>query len=307
MPDRSVRLRLRTRPLRFAFLVMPSDDEAVTRVRQACTIRWGGMLSPIIPAFRRRPSWATDPHLPSPSALDLARGYLESFEPDYVVDCGTGLSAKLGIPDRMILQFDDFESPDWRSAVSPGVGSYEVYRHAYETQHQFVRRTPDSWLLPSSEPHAFSGFSATVLGDLAADGEFSYVREGYRQVFEPDEVSFDPGQCACAAIGREGGTPIDASMQHIKPKAAGSRVRLPLVMNPDSILDQIDFWNLRAFGLMPTPLPIGFLDGPLEKLCDVDPRPFQASRSQMTTIARTPRVDPEVVSEVISRLQEGGV
>lgn len=306
MADHSVQLGMRTRPIRFAFFVSPSDRSSFRRVVQACSIRWGGMLSPIIPAFRRLPAWAKEPYWPMLSAKEMAQGYLESFQPDYVVDCETGIPGSLGLPDSLVLPFEEFEKPDWRSAVAPGVGAYEVYRYAFQTQLQFVQRKTRPWVLPSTKASSGSTFCSTVLGDLPEDGPFSYVRRAYRDVFDPDEVEPSPAECSALAIGRDAGTPIVASMQHIRRRDFQTRTRLPLVMDPSSILDLIDFWNLRAYGMMPISIPLGDWDDPIDRLCEIDTHDLRSSDSDIATIARTPRVDPEAVEDVISKLDASG-
>jgi hypothetical protein len=77
---------LQLRPLKLAFMVDPRDRKGILEAVQINTFLWGGTFNPIIPAFRRIPSrWADRESLTSNKLIE---GYLDAFDPDYVVKVG---------------------------------------------------------------------------------------------------------------------------------------------------------------------------------------------------------------------------
>ena len=98
---------LRLRPTRIGFLVDPDDAELLQRVFQVCTCLWGGTFNPVIPVCRAVPvSWQDNP-FPTPSPADLARGYVNFFEPDVFVETKEGLAASIGLAQSKL----DFQKP----------------------------------------------------------------------------------------------------------------------------------------------------------------------------------------------------
>jgi hypothetical protein len=81
-------LELTLRPLKLAFLVDPADKAALTEAIQINSFLWGGMFNPIIPVFRRLPSIWRERFHGHLTAQTLVTGYLDAFDPDYVVTVG---------------------------------------------------------------------------------------------------------------------------------------------------------------------------------------------------------------------------
>ena len=79
----SVHAKVRLRPINLAFLVDPSDVNSILSAIQINTCLWGGTFNSLIPIYERLP-----PSLKAHTNLNAERltaGYLEAFEPDYVV------------------------------------------------------------------------------------------------------------------------------------------------------------------------------------------------------------------------------
>ena len=76
---------IRLRPTRIALLVRPVNLPAIRTFMRICTCLWGGVYNPIIPIFRPQPKdWRTElPELMT--GAEIARGYVEFFEPDAFV------------------------------------------------------------------------------------------------------------------------------------------------------------------------------------------------------------------------------
>src|SRR5579859_7154897 len=77
---------IRLRPLRFGFVVKPSDNSGVQSVFEINTCLWGGKYNPIIPHLTRVPRWWDRHGFPFDSAKQIMNGYVEFFEPDFLVE-----------------------------------------------------------------------------------------------------------------------------------------------------------------------------------------------------------------------------
>jgi len=82
----NIGLNRKVRPLRFAFLIDPSDRGQLLEAIQLNTILWGGKFNPLIPAYRRTPRFWEQKPLKPPTANAIIDGYLRAFDPDFVVD-----------------------------------------------------------------------------------------------------------------------------------------------------------------------------------------------------------------------------
>jgi hypothetical protein len=86
---------VRLRPVRIGFLVSPAELPTVRRILRLCSCLWGGRYNPIIPFFDDTPQrWKRPNH--EIGGLDIARGYIDFFEPDVLVEASPGMAERLG-------------------------------------------------------------------------------------------------------------------------------------------------------------------------------------------------------------------
>lgn len=88
----SITVDVRLRPVRCAFLVRPEDAKRTLEIFRICTCLWGGKYNPIIPFFKRIPQWWERKGYRFESASQIVNGYLDFFEPDFLVESEKGLS-----------------------------------------------------------------------------------------------------------------------------------------------------------------------------------------------------------------------
>ena len=182
------------RPVRLGFLVPPDDFVLVRRVMRLCSCLWGGRYNPIIPFFEDvRPRWI-GPCLRAEGA-EIARGYIDFFEPDVLVEATAGMAARLGWSDRghyfglpRVVSVDKFYKVDLRGRVefAAGIDIINVMQHLYDQEYKYQRR--------HKVPYASVGlanddaFSDVFPGAFPEDGALAYIAKAYRDVFEPEEL-----------------------------------------------------------------------------------------------------------------------
>jgi hypothetical protein len=104
------------RPTRIGFLIEPHDAASLHRIFQTCSCLWGGVYNPIIPVCNALPEvWKDLPPALDPRPTDLAKGYVDFFEPDVFVEAQQGLAASVGITvsdlgfgDPRVVSLDTF-------------------------------------------------------------------------------------------------------------------------------------------------------------------------------------------------------
>lgn len=96
-------VEIKTRPLRFAFIIdRGSADQVRAAIRLGSTL-WGGIYSPIVQLFRRMPATWRDHGLPAPPAKAVVSGYLEAFDPDVLVQLSSHLPAYVSTTGRQVI------------------------------------------------------------------------------------------------------------------------------------------------------------------------------------------------------------
>lgn len=255
---------LRLRPTRIAFLVAPTNMADVRRIMQVCTCLWGGAFNPIIPVCDELPEpWKEHP-FPTPTGMDVTRGYLDFFEPDVFVESESGLAARAGVADlglaygepRVVSLNAFFEPREPRQSDPPkvpfGLTVLDVYQELYDRQFQFVRRHDSRVaLFDGSADH--DPFVEAAFGGFPTEGFLAPLAKAYREVFDP--LLLQPSAATWVKVTKEGrATPLRFTMHDVKREPGGYNRPILFVADPNSSLDLIDLWNLRQFATPVLPI-----------------------------------------------------
>ena len=81
-------INLKLRPIKLGFVLDPKNKDSLLKVIEINSALWGGMYNPIIPMFKRRPSKWERYLKKQPSPKEIFEGYLNFYDPDYVVQIG---------------------------------------------------------------------------------------------------------------------------------------------------------------------------------------------------------------------------
>lgn len=246
-------LRVRVRPIRFAFLVDPSESGAVYRAIELNSSLWGGSYNPIIPVYRRSPAkWESHRVSRAIQPQQIISGYLNGFDPDIVVPIGrcSGIQHEIGNRDivkeeELLEGFSETETPKY------GVGLVDLIRDFKEKEMKFLR-SDNLHIAIAKMPRAHRMFLASVFGVVspevqeAIDAELSGVPgtvqlmptiDNFIELWQPNRMF-----------------PRHISMWGIEHKP--HRDTVLFVCDASSTLDVIDYWNLRAAGYYVVPIPI---------------------------------------------------
>lgn len=261
-------LNVRLRPTRIGFLVNPTDMAALRKIMRACVCLWGGIYNPIIPVFRNPPKeWRPEP-FDKISGYEVARGYIEFFEPDVFVEANAGLADKIGLSALRekhtlhpeIVSLDEFLAPrDHRDWAEPafGLGIVDVFRHLYESEQRFQHRQPLEVLLV--KPERSSGVTEAAFGLFPGGKQVDYISNGYLNVFAPRTVSASPDTWRKVHEGFAL-TPLRVTRHSLDLQRFWHHDTVVFIFDPTRSTDIIDLWNMRLEPNPILPVPIDWFD-----------------------------------------------
>ncbi len=244
---------IRVRPLRFAFLVDPADSKGLYRAIELSTVLWGGSYNPIIPVYRRTPAkWEAHKVRRLPQPEDIISGYLNGFDPDFVVPVGRCAKQTYEIGNRDLLQEGELLGDIAKTATPRhGIGLFELLRDFQDKELKY-KRNDDLHIAIPEMPRAYRTFLASVFGVLP-EGASRIIEEDFARV--PGITRIKPTLTNFVELWQPNRIfPRHLSMWSLEEKPLQDAVLF--VCDATSPLDIIDYWNLRAAGYYVVPIPI---------------------------------------------------
>lgn len=256
----NISLSLRLRPIRFAFLVRPDDAKRTLEIFRINTCLWGGKYNPIIPFFKRLPPWWGRRGFRFENAKQIINGYLDFFEPDFLVEAEKGLADGFGFDPARVLQLTALLPRDnERDREKYGFAVHDLYKDLFQKIFQFERRHDSKIVLVKAKSEAFRNFVACVFGDFPSQKEFRSFGRHYGAVFDPAPITLDP-EALSQFYNFSCTSPLE--LGHAKLKVAYHSHQDPtlFILDAHEPRDLIDFWNLRAIHRSVVPVPVQWLD-----------------------------------------------
>lgn len=256
----SIRVDIRLRPIRFGFMVRPDDQEKVLEIFRINTCLWGGMFNPIIPFFQDVPPWWERGNYHFEDAKQIINGYLDFFEPDFLVEAEKGLADGFGFDPNRILQLADIlEDPVEGGWDKYGLSVHDLYSALYKEEFRFESRRKHNIVHVEAGDSVFDSFVACHFGSFPVQEQFGYFEHNYKTVFDPKHITlgssvflelYESGWCSALEIGCEKFR-ID---YHDRPDLA------LFILDAQESKDLVDFWNLRAVTQNIVPIPLQWIE-----------------------------------------------
>ncbi|MGY6161840.1 hypothetical protein [Paraburkholderia strydomiana] len=262
MSQLSVTVRLR--PLRFAFLVLPDDSKRVHQILTINTCLWGGKFNPIIPFLRRVPVW-WDRHHRFETGKQIVNGYLDRYEPDFLVEAEKGLADGLGFDPERIIQLSEVLARADINHEGNGQSTFDLYKDLYIKEFQFERRSKHSIKSVVPEDANFSAFCACAFGGFPRQKGLGYFERAFKHTFDPTEVTLN-GAALAQLYQSKFTTALDLGHQDIDVDYNDPSEPTLFVLDAQASRDLIDFWNLRTMQREILAVPLQWL-GELSDFC----------------------------------------
>ncbi len=253
-------VNIRLRPIKLAFLVNPNDKKSLLKAIEINTFLWGGMYNPIIPTYKRiPPGWEYGPFKNrNLNARNVLSGYLDNFDPDYVVPMGECSDYSLDVGNReKIDDVSEILAPVEEDGTPKyGIGLFEVLNYFIDRELKFQRRHPLDICIPRFGTR-FRPFLASVFGILS---------ENIDNIFwENFAADLEAKKTDCIAANYAeflySGKLFLNRMIGLYLDSIPSRPRWGqyiFFLDATKPLDILDHWNLRAIGWDVIPVPKQF-------------------------------------------------
>lgn len=250
---------VRLRPIRFGFVVRPDDADSMSRVFEVNTCLWGGKFNPIIPFLRTVPKWWDRRGLRFDTAAQIMSGYLDFFEPDFLVESKPGIASALGFDsERVIPLADVLQRESDTHKEGHGQDVLALYRDRYCKEFQFARRHPHDIVDVTAKDAPFARAAACLFGAFPSDQDLGYFAEAYKEAFDPRLVSL-----TASALVELYGTGFTSALRmghsDIEIDTHGWHEPALFVFDAHSPHDSMDLWNLRAVRRQILPVPMQWL------------------------------------------------
>lgn len=254
-------MHVRLRPVRFAFLVQPDDRNRTLAIFRVTTCLWGGRYNPIVPSFKEVPTWWDRHNHRFENADQIVNGYLDFFEPDFIVEAEPGLADGLGFDKERVLQLSDLlmREGDW-GREGHGQSVFDLYKDLYRKEYQFARRHEHDIINVIAKEAAFAEFCACLFGAFPTDSDLEYLQRAFRDAFEPKDISLDGA--ALKNLYNSGFTSaLRLGTSKIEIQYHDQSDPAIFILDAEQSRDLIDFWNLRAIrGRNLLPVPVQWLE-----------------------------------------------
>lgn len=250
--------------MRLGFVVKPNDGARLQSIFEVNTCLWGGRFNPIIPYLSAVPTWWERQGVRFDTARQIMNGYVDFFEPDFLVEAEPGLGASLGYDANRVLQLDDVlarRTDRGRSGV--GLEVIDLYTKLYREEFQFVRRRPNG-VMHATTNSPFRGFAGCLFGAFPGAEDRSYFQEAFEAAFEPTRIELTAA--TLEQIYRARGTDqydlsaLVIGSANISVSYADRGEPVLFVLDATQPRDLLDFWNLRASRRNILPVPVQWLD-----------------------------------------------
>jgi hypothetical protein len=255
----NVTVNLRLRPIRFAFLVRPDDAKRTLDIFRINTCLWGGKYNPVIPFFRRVPPWWERRGYTFENAKQIINGYLDFFEPDFIVEAEKGLADGLGFDSKRVLKLTDLlEREGERDRDKYGFSVYDLYEDLYRREFQFERRHNHNIVHLKAKDPSFQNFVACIFGDFPSQRQLKYFELAFKDAFDP--VSIDLDADVLSKLYKSGYTSaLRIGYEKLKVDYHNHKDPTLFIINAHEPKDLIDFWNLRAIHRNVLAIPMQWL------------------------------------------------
>lgn len=245
-------INVKLRPIKLAFLVNPKDKKSLLKAIEINTFLWGGAYNPIIPTYKQIPSKWKDRPFEDPSAKSVVSGYLDNFDPDYVVPVGECVDYNLDVGHRK--KIDDvskiLDRVEEDGVPNYGIGIFEVLSYLIETELKFERRNPLDICIPCFGKR-LRLFFASVFGTFPENIDKIFW-EKFARTLEAKKTDCSVSKYAEFLISQK---LFLRRMTQFYLEPRGRLEQCIFYLDATKSLDIMDYWNLRAAGWNVIPIP----------------------------------------------------
>jgi hypothetical protein len=247
------------RPVRIGFLMPPDDLRLVSRVARLSTCLWGGRYNVMIPVFEAGGERWCPYH--AEGGLNVARGFVNFFEPDTLVESSPGMAERLGWHSESrafglprVVSLDQFYEQNLHGRVEfvAGVDILEVMQQLYDDEYKYERRHKRPFAAVDNVDG--NAFFDVVGGRYPNDETLADIPDAYAQVFSPETLPASAHSAMKIVKERYAGPLWIARHGLEESLGRGFHDAAFYVFDPADAGDVIDYWNYRLIASRVIPI-----------------------------------------------------
>ena len=144
----------------------------------------------------RVPSWLeNDTVFVLRTLKQIIDGYLDFFEPDFIVEAEEGLADGFGFSPRRVLNITDIlERLGGRGWDKYGLSVYDLYLELYREEFRFEPRHRRNVIYVEAKESTFDNFVALNFGSFPLQKQLEYFGTDYKGIFNPKHTMLDAAE-----------------------------------------------------------------------------------------------------------------
>jgi hypothetical protein len=258
----NITIKQSLRPLKLFFLIKQNHQESYSEAVKLCSSLWGGIFFPILPVYktfsvklRKRYHFINSPY-------DFYKNTIRNFDPDYLV-VGKGLNPDF--IDKIKGEISSITMDELKKTAIEGKGEYGISTIQilqFLKQAEFAFQRTDNLRMVFPKIGVRNLWARTICGDV-----HSLFLSKIKDVNLPKGYASFPnlqGINIKKAYHQEIWNYLDITK--IKLHTLGNPLWTSqfavFIINPNSLSDLNDYWNLRALGWNLIPIPPNQLTNP---------------------------------------------
>jgi len=249
MSATTIEAHCNARPTRLAFILPGPDRGLLMSVFARATSLWGGVFNPIVilDGSMREVRGIQEEMSSRGEYLESQADLLKAFDPDFLISFS---------PDPLPEQLKDFQHRtfpaaklDWQSrqdeATSCFVDVWPILEELWEKEFRFSSEPPIKFRFINKAESEQSLLLAARYGLYSNDDSYDFLEKNFKASPTVYDAPFK------AALGSEAfHTPLSLTGYHCTQRRQIVHSHAYFLVNPENPFDVVDFWNLRAAGMV---------------------------------------------------------
>jgi len=255
MATSTIEARCNARPTRLAFVLPNANKEMLISVFARATSLWGGMFNPIIilDDAGRRVSGRHIELIPERPYLELQENLLRAFDPDLLCNFANDpLPRELSDFQHRTFNADRLEKPLINERkISHFVDVWPIYDDLWEKEFKSALTPAVKIGFIDKAASEASAFLAARFGLYASEGAYAYLTRR----FNAETLQYDE-HLKTAVRPRNVMMPLAITSVHCRQNRQFFYSHAYFLLDPEDPFDLVDYWNLRAAGMILMPLTL---------------------------------------------------
>ena len=255
MPTATIEARCDARPTRLAFVIPKPDRDLLLSVIARATSLWGGIFNPIVilDDSTREVRGVQEEKISRGQYLEAQAHLLKAFDPDFLANFSS---------DPLPEQLKEFQHREFAAErldrkrqgnelTSHFVDVWPILAELWEKEFKFSAKPPLKFRYIEKDDSKKSLLLAARYGLYSNDDSYEFLKKN----FGAEAIVYD-AQFKAAFKPRTFHTPLSLTAYKCIQRRQHFHSHAYFLLNPGSPFDVVDYWNLRAAGMILLPLTL---------------------------------------------------